>query len=630
MTDAERAFEALTRMYGPMTRRTRAGLFDDEPSMRKGYLPTAAEQATDSLFAYGPMPAQFATELAMQPVRAGEAIGNAAFDPSVGKVTNAGVQTAMTFMQPVKAAKMLFGGLGVVGAQESGLFDSAPANASGLSAEQQKRKADLQRDVAAGNWKNAVGRRSIEEELKGLQTLELDLMKQSGSAAIAQKSREQQEELERKAREQRQKDAEYSTAVDDATSARDMERKRDTRWSDTRIGKYYNETGGTPTWALAFGAGAGVLDRLAKGAPKTRGDYARLGAEGSFSAAIPINAPLAYNAFSTEPDNPEWRAIQAYAQKLPQTHPEKQHWQSYADKLGRANPVREAAQNEFYDPLKFMKRLGMAAIEGGFGAVTGSNIPGAINAIGRGASGAIGQATETAGSLPGRFMTGHNTQMGRATTARAVSEDSAAAALDLQKSAAEAQRRSGAPASGSQPAPAAGGGLFDPAPAGPQHIPHQQSGGVFGPSPTAPQQPIQGLTGGIGNQELVIPKGVKPIAEWERNSARARMAAEEHLVRTPGAHLAPARGASKDPGTLRAQDLHDQLNNPSHKLPTTQAALKRLRDVMAANNIDPKTVTVEQLKDFFTRLDPKIFAVPLAAGVGAEVYRQNNSLFGGQ
>lgn len=51
----------------------------------------------ENVLDFGPVPAKMATELVQQPVRAGEAVGEALADPSLPNVANAGLQTALTF-----------------------------------------------------------------------------------------------------------------------------------------------------------------------------------------------------------------------------------------------------------------------------------------------------------------------------------------------------------------------------------------------------------------------------------------------------------------------------------------------------------------------------------------------------
>lgn len=147
-----------------------------------------------------------------------------------------------------------------------------------------------------------------------------------------------------------------------------------------------------------------------------------------------------------------------------------------------------------------------------------------------------------------------------------------------------------------------------------------RQGGNLPALPPPPAQPPAALSSGSSpggppvsqSQNLTIPRDVKPRAEWEPYSADARRAVISHVE--GGGHLAPAKGASKDPGTLRAQDVHDQLNAPGFGVKNTQAAMKRLRDVVMANGVNPKTVTVNQIKSILDRLDPKIFGGTIAAG----------------
>lgn len=60
--------------------------------------------SVNRLLEFGPAPAQFATDVAMQPVRAGEAVGTAAADPTAGNIGKAGLETAITFAGPAGRA----------------------------------------------------------------------------------------------------------------------------------------------------------------------------------------------------------------------------------------------------------------------------------------------------------------------------------------------------------------------------------------------------------------------------------------------------------------------------------------------------------------------------------------------
>jgi hypothetical protein len=548
----------INQQYGPMTDRTRAGV-GREAEMRSGYLPTTGERIGNAVLDYGPIPAKIATAIAMQPVNTGYAMADAYEDPSVGKLANAGAQMAMNLFQPAKAAGILLGGAGVVGAKQ--LFGSS-AEASGLSPEQQARKAQLQKQIEKSQWNSAAQRRAVESELGDLRKIETDAATAENSAKIeaARVAEQNRLESERKAKEQKQ--TEYNTAVDTAIALRDAERKRDTRWSDTPLGKYYNETGGAPTWGLLFAGGAGVLDRLAKGAPKTRGDYGRLAAEGTGAASVPINAPLVYNAAATEPDNPQRRALEVYARELPNDHPEKQYWMEQAQTMPQANPVKTTAQAELYDPLKMAERVGMAFVEGAPSAMTGANLPGAIGAIGRGAQRALGNTAESVGALPGNVATGYQRGMGQAATERGNTAIARQVAADSEATVLEARRRLGeqralaqepvpaAPVSQGQLPPPAQGQLPPPVP-------------VQNPSPNP--QPQSGL---------IIPNSITD------NKARtAKTYGEKDSARTQQYLIDQAEKGKTPSGVKIANDADISPTRAKY-------VMQNLREIAAANNLD--------------------------------------------
>lgn len=570
----------INTQYGPMTDRTRAGI-GKEAELRAGYLPTTGEKIGNAILDYGPLPAKLATAIAMQPVNTGYAMADAVQDPSVGKVANAGAQMAMNLFQPAKAAGILLGGAGVVGAQQ--LLGSSSADAAGLTPEQQARKAQLQKDIAAGKWKSGAERRAVEAELGDLRKIETDAAGAENAARIEADKTATANRLEAERRAAEQKQNEFNTAVNTAIAMRDTERKRDTRWSDTPFGKYYNETGGAPTWGLLFAGGAGLLDRLAKGAPKTRGDYGRLAAEGTGAASVPINAPLVYNAAATEPDNPQRRALEVYARELPNDHPEKQYWMQQAQALPQANPVRSQAQTELYDPLKMAERVGMAFVEGAPSAMTGANIPGAISAIGRGAQRAIGGTAESVGALPGNVATGYQRGIGQAAIARGDAASARQAADVLETSALEARRRLDAGrVVNDQPAPAgqssqgrlpppAQGQLPPPVSAqNPSQPPQNQSGFTIPDSVTgnkARQAKTYGEKDSARTQQYMIdqaekgktPSGVKLASEADITPTRAKYVLQNLR------EIAAANGKDvTDPAFLRA--LATELNaNPAYR-----------------------------------------------------------------
>jgi hypothetical protein len=171
-----------------------------------------------------------------------------------------------------------------------------------------------------------------------------------------------------------EKQAEYQRQVKMAEAARDNELSRDRRFSDTGVGKVFQAMGGLAP--VAAGLLGGGLSRLATGPGKgltgqVVKDYALPALTGTAAGFTAANAPLAYDAFYTDPDNPQKAAYQAYSRELPQGHPRKQEFGEFAKGLPDKNPVREQAGKEFYDD--FGKRLGMSAIEGGGGALLGSD-----------------------------------------------------------------------------------------------------------------------------------------------------------------------------------------------------------------------------------------------------------------
>ena len=108
---------SINQMFGPMTPTTQSG--QPNPTMSQGHLPTTGESIWDTILKYGPMPAQLATAMAMQPVTAGQAVGEALHDPSLGRITNAGVQSALALMAPMKALGVMASGYGAAATMDS-------------------------------------------------------------------------------------------------------------------------------------------------------------------------------------------------------------------------------------------------------------------------------------------------------------------------------------------------------------------------------------------------------------------------------------------------------------------------------------------------------------------------------
>lgn len=349
---------------GPMTQATQAGLPNAEMTPAD---PTMSEQALDALLTYGPMPAKLAVEVAKQPYYAGEAVGEAAFDPTLPNLTNAGFQSALALAQPMKGLGILGAGYGLAGARDAGLglFDEAHAKPKGkakspetsvpelpgLSREQQTEYVDVVRRIERGAFTSGAERRSLENARDRL-----------AGISAAYQTTVMANEAKLKADAAAKDREEYDRAVSNAEMARDKELSRVRRFSETEVGKMFDKTGGWAPFAVA--AGLGGLSRAASGPAKGWMGHAANVAQGAFAGAMTPNVSLAYNAFFTEPDNPERAAYLAYSRELPIGHPLKEERRKYAESLPTANPVRTEAAKELYDPMKAAERMTLGAVEG--------------------------------------------------------------------------------------------------------------------------------------------------------------------------------------------------------------------------------------------------------------------------
>jgi hypothetical protein len=345
----DRTLAFLERLYGPMSPRSREGLMpetasltslDEDPRITALREPGAAETA------FGVM-----GDVAMQPVRAGESLGEALYDPTLANVTDAGVQTALTFGKPYAAAGSA--GLGAIEAlrRDLGMTLDSPASAVELT-RRQKREMEMRRQEEDTKVQAEI--RKIEAQGKASAQLEAEKMRIEAEAAAKASKR-----------------GEYDRAVQNAESVRDKELARVRRFSDTEFGKVYDKTGGALPFLAALGGGA--LHRAARGGSASIMDkYILPAAEGTGLAITANSIPLAYDAFLTDADNPTKSAFSAYSRELPPEHPRKGEFADYASSLPDRNPVRAAASEEFYD--EFWPRVGISAMEGIPAALTGANL----------------------------------------------------------------------------------------------------------------------------------------------------------------------------------------------------------------------------------------------------------------
>ncbi len=383
--------------FGPTTQATRAGrpnpeMRSYEPSagenaglavnqLLRGISPQLADRLGDSANAfvhYGPLPAQVATDVAMQPVRAGEAVGEAVNDPTLANVTNAGVQTALAVGRPLTAVGVLGGGYLEALRRDLGVGPVSSAEAAppakgkkeqrlyeGLNADQSARLDELRSKIDARS-----ASRAERQEFEELNAIVRDLQRKRNTAGAD----------------------EYERAVRMAEAARDRELARDWRFADQKeVGALYQKTGGLAPMAAGFGTG--LLSRAATGGARNAFyNYALPAGLGTLAGIGMANLPLAADAMIPPSYNPEKAAYLAYARELPPGHPRKQEFEDYAARLPDENPVRTAAAREFYDPTKLGERAAMGGAEGLLGGMLGADVV----RIGSRAAGGIGQGVRNA------------------------------------------------------------------------------------------------------------------------------------------------------------------------------------------------------------------------------------------
>lgn len=394
------------------------------PEPRRATLKEAPEGALrsrlDDVLDYGALPAKIATGIALQPVTAGKAAGEALADPTLAKITDAGVQTAMAAFQPLKALKMLGLGYGVAGARDVGLLPISDATAQdvGLSPEDQKRIAFLRK---RGN-RLSPGQETELASLLRRQEAFFDAQNrakfQAGvdAARIEAETRAAAKKLEsdERAAQQAAERERFKRAEDAAYRARDEGLTKNRSFKDSEVGKLYEATGGYAP--MLAGMAGGMLHKIAS-------DYARRGAasavdesllkaygvpalEGTGLTFAAINAPLVYDSFSTPRINPVKEAYRTGALELPEGHEKKAAWAAHAAGMPELNPVQTEAWKELTSPVGLARRLGTAVVEGAPAGIVGKYIPPASQAV-------AGGALRAVGSIPGQIMEGAARQRGR-------------------------------------------------------------------------------------------------------------------------------------------------------------------------------------------------------------------------
>ncbi len=524
------------------------------------------ERLGNAALDYGPIPAQALTGLLMQPVTAGKAVGEAAADPTLPNLTNAGVNTAMALFQPMKAAAIAGAGLGAAGLQQwmPDLLSAASA-ADGLTEAQVRRMAELQRKIDRGDWKSGAERRAVEAELADLRRVqtEMALAKNKGAsdAAAAQKAAEQ---------------AEYNRQVDVAEQKRKAIEGTDTSFRETPVGKVYDKLGGlTP---MVAGVAGGMLGRMAHGGGSAIKNYGIPAAEGTGAAFATTNAPLFYDSFSTPTLNPKKEALATYAQELPPNHPRKQEMEQRAQAMPYLNPVQQAARDELFSPGGTARRAVASAIEGGLGGITGGAVPKAVQ-----------RGLEGVGEIPGTIMAGYHRGMNRASAERALGQELADSAAQRGRVQSEALRRSDAPEA-------------------------IASGPAAAPAPPSPQPPLPAPS---QNQSVrALPDPTK--SDWPKLwSKPGQDVVAEYITANPGAPLS----ALKAPQFVSL--LADKLP-PGAALPAPSTARGYLQRLNAAL---PEKPTVRDMRAAIKK-NPGLFAVPGAVGGGLMLIDEPSTMSG--
>jgi hypothetical protein len=293
--------------------------------------------------------AALASELTGVPglVRAGNAVGDAAIDPSISSVAKAGAATGAALMRPAVVLGSLGAGYAGAAAKDLGLLDPSQAQAQTRLRPSQERAMEMDR-------------RRREQE-SAIRTQEAD----------AETERNLKAEAARKDREQ------YDTQIASAEARLQdaLANAKRGKFEDTETKKFYDATAGyTPAILPAV---TGAVSRLV-GGNNPIAKYALPVGVGIPEGVIGANAPLGYDAYIGPPAyNPTREAYEEYARDLPPTDPagrptRRAEWQAYARGLPEENPIRAAASKEFYDPTKLTERSLYGGAEGGVGGYLGS------------------------------------------------------------------------------------------------------------------------------------------------------------------------------------------------------------------------------------------------------------------
>lgn len=401
----------INRHYGTTvaepTAETRAGL---PMQYMVPAAPTMGERVGNALFDYGPLPAKMATNVLLQPVHAGEAVGKAIVDPSIPTIANAGFQTGLALFQPAKALGALGAGYGAGVLNDLGVFNAAkPASAFADTFDDQMSKA---REISAGIRTRHAAEAAAEEkrwDKSGLGPKAKMDARSALAAKHAEELRPLNEQIAELGRaqaakfgsEEQARIAKEKAMMDTATAEKAKALSRDKRWQDSTAGQVWEETGGLAPFIAAAGLGAAA--RVGRGASPDQ--WSKAMKYGAAEGGVINHLPLAYDYVNAPSVNPRLEAEEAFAREAPDG-PERVRAQREAERLRSVqptNPVKDNARNDLYDPLKIVERTAIGAGEGAMGGLLG-------NAV----AAAPGRLIEGAAALPGRAAAGEQRGMAAA------------------------------------------------------------------------------------------------------------------------------------------------------------------------------------------------------------------------
>lgn len=418
---------------------------------------------------------------------------------------------------------------------------------------------------------------------------------------------------------------------------------------------------------------------LAKAGAKIHDDYVLPGLAGAELGGSVALSPVAAQANRKDPTNPEYTAWQNYRTALPtDASAEIKDADAHLDKIPRIDPSVTDARKQIGDIGYRGQMMGIGALGGLTGNIFGAAAPNIAEGIGYGMRSAarntgamVGDAVEGLGSLKGRFNTGAAKANGaaldaEANSANAAAEAAAARVLRDQALAIEQEARlklgSGTGAAAGQAAERTNALFPDqarlPPPEGASNpaalsfspeardqinalIQNAQQG-VSRDQVNALLQRLEGpmrldegqlnqLVGAFGqrgpgprlpppapenNSGLAIPSNIRPNPSWPRYSQSARESVTDLM--DEGKTLSTKGGQA-----IRSGDVHARLQDASGAPPTfdvksTQAALKRLRDIMLANGDNPATIKPAEFISKYKDLPREYFSLlPMLAGGAA-------------